>query len=420
MSGMFQSLSMFNYRLWFIGALASNIGIWMHRTAQDWLVLTELTDFDAVALGYMSALHFVPSLILMPVTGMISDRFDKRHVLIVAQALQGLLAITLATMTLLGVAEMWHMYIFAGALGLLTAFDQPARQTIVGFLVDDRSLNNAVALNMTSMHGARLVGPAVAGITVAAVGAGWAFVVNAIAIGCLLVALFSMRESEMRPHVAASARPKDFFMGFAYIAKRPDLRALFLMMTVFGLIAFNFGFSVTTLTAVAYDGDAFQLGLVSTGSALGGLIGSLLVARLAAPRWRVMAVAPLFYGAAWALAVAMPSFWWFVAIMPLAGLASQLLSITANTYAQVATEPSMRGRVIALYQGVQTGAAPFGAVMLGWLVAHFGPQWAIGAATALAGLIIGAIGFVFVLRSHRLRIHRTGWRGFSVELEPRA
>ncbi len=323
-------------------------------------------------------------------------------------------------MTLLGIAEMWHMYLFAGALGFVTAFDQPARQTIVGFLVDDRGLNNAVALNMTSMHGARLVGPAVAGITVAAFGAGWAFAINALAVGYLLFALYSMRVSEMRPHVPATTRPKDFFMGFVYIAKRKDLLTLFLMMTVFGFIAFNFALSITTLTAVTYEGNAFQLGLVSTGSALGGLIGSLLVARLAAPRWRVMALTPILYGAAWGLAVMMPSIWWFVAIMPLAGLFSQLLSITANTYAQVATEPSMRGRVIALYQGVQTGAAPFGAMLLGWLIAQLGPQLAVGAATAVAGLVITAIAFVFILSGNRVRVLRTAdRRRFTVRLEAR-
>lgn len=416
---MFQSLRVFNYRIWFFGALVSNIGAWMQRTAQDWLVLTELTDFDSVALGVMSALQFLPALVLMPVTGMISDRFDKRKVLLVTQSLQGLLAVALALVALLGVAELWHMYLFAGALGLCTAFDMPARQTIVGHLVDDRGLTNAVALNMTSMHGARLVGPAVAGLTVAAVGAGWAFAINAISFGAMLLALIAMRKDEIRRLERVSTRPSDFFKGFAYIAKRKDLLALSMMIGVYGFFGLQFALYAATLT-VEFGGDAFQLGLVSTGSALGGLIGSLLVARRAAPRWRYMAIAPLVFGAAWIAAVSMPSFWLFLLILPLSGLASQTYMITSNTYAQLATDHAMRGRVMAVYQGVQTGMMPFGAVTMGWMIAELGPRWAVGIASGLAGVVTAGIAIGFVLSGSRVLVRRvTDRRRYAIALEPR-
>lgn len=420
MAGMFESLAAFNYRVWFVGALVSNTGIWMHRTAQDWLVLTELTDFDAVALGYMSALHFLPALVLMPVTGMITDRFDKRQVLIVTQASQLLLATGLAVVTMTGVAAMWQMYLFALGLGLITAFDQPARQTIVGYLVEDRSLTNAVALNMTSMHGARLVGPAFAGVIVASAGAGWAFAINAVATAGMLVALFAMRRNEIRPQERVTTRPSDFFRGFSYVARRSDLRTLFIMIGIFGLVGFNFGLSITTLTAVAFEGDAFQLGLVSTASAIGGLFGSLLVARRAAPRWRQLAIAPIAYGFIWIVAVMMPEFWWFLLVMIPAGIASQLYLIPANSYAQLATDHAMRGRVMALFQGIQTGAAPFGALLMGWLIAELGPRLAVGIATGFAGFTVGGIAIAFILSTNRVLVRRAV-RGvhFTVALEPR-
>lgn len=419
MSSMFQSLGVFNYRVWFIGALVSNVGAWMQRTAQDWVVLTELTDNDALALGTISALQFLPALILMPVTGMITDRFDKRHVLFVTQGLQGVLAVLLAALTLSGGLEMWHMYFFAGALGLSTAFDNPARQIIVGDLVEDSALTNAVALNMSSMHGARLVGPAAAGLTVAAVGAGWAFAINAVSFGAMFIALLMMRRGEMRVRERVSMRPGDFFRGFGYVAKRKDLVALFAMMAFYGFFGLQFGLYAATLT-VAFDGDAFQLGLVSTGSALGGLIGSLFVARRPAPRWRYMAIAPLFFAVFWIAAVAMPDFWWFLAILPLTGLVSQTYMITANTYVQLSTDSSMRGRVMALYQGVQMGAMPVGAVVMGWMIAEFGSRWAVGVASGIAGVMTGGIAILFVLSGSRVLVRRAVKRGrFTMALVPR-
>ncbi|MGV8972115.1 MAG: MFS transporter, partial [Rhodoglobus sp.] len=170
MSAMFRSLKIFNYRLWFAGALVSNTGSWMQRTAQDWIVLTELTDHDAAALGITMALQFGPVLLLMPISGLIADRFDRRRVLMWTQAAQCALALGMGVLVIAGHAELWHLYAFALLLGVTTAIDAPVRQAFVSELVTDADLSNAVALNSTSFQSARLIGPALAGVLIAWIG----------------------------------------------------------------------------------------------------------------------------------------------------------------------------------------------------------------------------------------------------------
>src|SRR5690606_20712764 len=167
---MFRSLGIRNYRVWFLGALVSNIGAWMQATAQNWVVLTELSDNDATAVGVTMALQFGPQLLLVPISGAIADRFDRRRVLFITQSLLGLLALGLGLLLVLGHAELWHLYSFALALGIVNAFDTPCRQAFVSDLVDTSQLSNAVALNSASFNSARLIGPAVAGVLIAIVG----------------------------------------------------------------------------------------------------------------------------------------------------------------------------------------------------------------------------------------------------------
>lgn len=245
--------------------------------------------------------------------------------------------------------------------------------------------------------------------------------INAVSFGALLAALFMMRRDEIRHLDRVSTRPRDFFRGFVYVSKRPDLAALFLMMFVYGLLALNFALFAATLTAVTYEGTAFQLGLVSTGSALGGILGSLLVARTAYPRWRYMAMAPLCFAVFWVLAVSMPNFWLFLIVLPLTGIASQTYMITANTYLQVTTEHAMRGRVMALYQGVSMGTTPIGAPLLGWLISLLGPQVAVGIACAVAGIVTGGIALCYVFSRSSMRVERMPERRrFMITMVPRA
>ncbi|NLH71332.1 MAG: MFS transporter, partial [Brooklawnia sp.] len=189
----FRSLSLVNYRIWFAGALVSNIGTWMQRTAQDWIVLTQLSDDSAVAMGVVMALQFGPQVVLLPVTGLAADRLNRRKLLMVTQGAQGVLALGLGLITLTGLVQLWHVYVFALLLGITSAFDAPARQTFVGDLVGRDLLGNAVALNSASFNSARLIGPAVAGVLMAIVGAGWVFVINAVSFIAVLFSLGVMK-----------------------------------------------------------------------------------------------------------------------------------------------------------------------------------------------------------------------------------
>ena len=195
---MFRSLSVRNYRLWFLGAFVSNIGTWMQRTAQSWLVFDELTDHDATAMGVVMALQFVPQLVLAPYAGVLADRYDRRRILVVTQGAMALLAAGLGVLLLLGLAELPTVYVFALALGIVATFDAPVRQTFVSEMVPETHLSNAVALNSTSFNSARLIGPAVAGVLVAAVGTGWVFMINTLTFGAMIWAISLIDDARLR------------------------------------------------------------------------------------------------------------------------------------------------------------------------------------------------------------------------------
>jgi MFS family permease len=210
----FRSFAIRNYRLWFAGALVSNVGAWMQRVAQDWLILTELTDNDATAVGFSLALQFGPQLLLLPLTGLAADRISRRRLLVITQASMAVLALALGLLTVFGVVQLWMVFGFALALGVASAFDVPARQAFVGDLVPDDHLGNAVALNSTSFNIARLFGPAVAGLLVVAIGEGWVFLLNSTTFAGVIVALGLLRRAEFTPWVRSPKRPGAIRDGF--------------------------------------------------------------------------------------------------------------------------------------------------------------------------------------------------------------
>lgn len=218
----FRSLGIHNYRLWFIGALISNIGTWMQRTAQDWLVYDILTPQNASALGIVMALQLGPQLVIAPWAGLIADTVDRRKLLAITQIAMALLGIGLGLMVLLDVAVLWHVYAFALALGVVSAFDAPARQAFVSDLVRDDYLPNAVALNSASFNGARLIGPAVAGLLTAGVGPGWVFMINALTFGAMVYVLLVMRASELNSQPRQAPGKGRIREGFRYVRHRPD------------------------------------------------------------------------------------------------------------------------------------------------------------------------------------------------------
>src|SRR5579871_2601223 len=219
-AGIFRSLRGFNYRVWVTGAFVSNVGTWIQRTAQDWLVFTQLTHHDASAVGLVMALQFAPQLLLLPWTGFAADHFNQRQLLIATQATMGALALALGILTVTGAVQLWHVYVFAFLFGSAAAFDAPVRQVFVGQLVGDADLGNAVALNSTSFNAARMIGPAVSGMVIAAVGTGWAFLINGASFGAVLASLALLRRSELRPSPRAARTKGSFAEGFRYVWRR--------------------------------------------------------------------------------------------------------------------------------------------------------------------------------------------------------
>src|ERR1700748_2471036 len=244
--GTFRSLRNPSYRTWFLGSLASNIGTWVQRTAQDWLVLTQLTQHNATSLGAVMALQFGAHIVLLPVTGSAAGRFRPRRILIATQSAMFVLALTLGLLTLCGVVALSHVYAFALLLGCVTAFDAPASQTFVSELVGDKDLSNAVGLNSTSFNAARMVGPAIAGVLLASVGTGWAFMVNAASYLAVLAALWALRAHARHASARAAPKGQGFLEALRYVRQRPDLRAMFWMLFLIGTFGLNFTIFIST------------------------------------------------------------------------------------------------------------------------------------------------------------------------------
>src|ERR1700733_12241470 len=230
----FRSLKRPNYRLWAGAALVSNIGTWMQRIGQDWLVLTVLTNRNATAMGIVMALQFGPQLLMLPFTGYAADHFDRRKLLIATQSTMGALALGLGLLTLFGVVQLWEVDIFAFGLGCAAAFDAPARQTFVSELVGEADLSNAVALNSMSFNAGRLLGPAVAGSLIGVWGPGWVFIANAVSFAAVIASLNLLRVADLH----TGAKPKQtrggLADGFSYVRRRADLKALLLILFLVG------------------------------------------------------------------------------------------------------------------------------------------------------------------------------------------
>ncbi|MCU1411720.1 MAG: transporter [Rhodoglobus sp.] len=390
---MFRSLRIFNYRLWFAGALVSNTGAWMQRTAQDWIVLTELTDRDATALGITMALQFGPLLLLMPVTGLAADRFDRRRMLMWTQSIQCVLAFGLGVLVISGHVQLWHVYVFALLLGVCTAFDTPARQAFVSELVTDKDISNAVALNSTSFQSARLIGPAVAGVLIAWIGTGPVFIVNGASYIGVLLSLVLIRKSQLVPTPRLAKAKGQIRDGLRYVRGRKDILVVLVMVFLVGTFGFNFPIFISTMSTVEFGKGSAEFGLLSSVMAVGAVTGSLLAARRERVRFIVVVVASGAFGIVCAVAALSPSYLFFAIVLVLVGACSLTMMNTANAYVQTTTEPAMRGRVMALYMAIFAGGTPIGAPVVGLVANVWGPRWslAIGAASGILAALIAVI-----------------------------
>ncbi len=392
-AGTFRSLRSYNFRLWTGGALVSNVGTWMQRVAQDWLVLTQLTHHDATALGIVMALQFAPQLLLLPWTGLAADRLNQRKLLMVTQGTMGILALVLGALTLAGSVRLWHVYVLAFLSGSAAALDAPVRQTFVAEMVGDADLPNAVALNAMSFNAAQMVGPAVAGLLLAKTGIGWAFVLNGISFAGVLLSMSFFRRSELKATARAHRTGSGFVEGLRYVWGRPDLRAILVMLFLIGTFGLNFPIFISTMAVDVFHTDARGFGLLSSIMAVGTLSGSLLVARQARPRQAALLASAAVFGLGFVLAAFAPGYWWFAAALAVIGAAGLTFTNSTNSLMQLSTEPTMRGRVMALRVGVALGGTPIGAPTVGWVASHFGPRWAlgIGAAAGISAALVALL-----------------------------
>lgn len=390
-SGHFRALSNGNFRLWLTGTTVSNLGTWLQRTAQDWLVLTQLTHQDAAAVGVVMALQFAPQLVLLPWIGMAADIYDRRKLLMITQALMGLLALILGILTISGWVALWQVYVFALLFGCVSAFDMPTRQSFVFDLVGERHLPNAIALNSTSFNASRLVGPAIAGILIAALGTGWAFVANGLSFLGVLMSLFFLRTQHIHVSERGMSDSGGLFGGFRYISADADLRTMMIMLALIGVFALNSAIFISTMAVGVFHADAATYGLLSSVMAMGSITGALLAAGRERPHFSLLHRAAFLLAGACLCAALAPAIWLFGAALVVMGIAILTIMNGSTSLTQLLTAPAMRGRTMALRLGVTLGGTAIGAPILGGVVNLFGPRAALIVA-AVAVAVAGAIG----------------------------
>jgi MFS family permease len=337
------------------------------------------------------ALQFGPPVFLLPLAGFAADHLDRRRLLSTTQAAMGVLALALGILTVAGVVQLWHVYVFALLLGCITAFDFPARQTFVAELVVEADLSNAVGLNSASFNAARMIGPAIAGVLIATVGSGWVFIINAASFAAVLFSLSVLRLGELHPASRAPRTRGSLAEGFRYISKRPDLKAILLMLFLIGTFGLNFPIFISTMSVTVFHAGPGQYGLLTAIMGIGSVAGALLAARREQAHMSLLFAGAAIFGCGFALAAVMPNYALFGLTLVIIGVSAQTLTTTASSAMQLLTEPVMRGRVMAILFATALGGTMIGAPMVGWVADSFGPRWglAVGAASGFAAAGVG-------------------------------
>jgi MFS family permease len=416
LSPTFRALRIRNYRLYALGGLVSNTGTWMQRVAQDWLVL-QLHHGSAAeastALGLTTGLQFLPILLFSPYAGLVADRMSKRRLLQLTQAAMGAASLVLAVLALTDVVTTPMVFALAFAFGIGSAFDVPARQSFVSEMVGPDDLTNAVGLNSASFNLARVIGPAVSGVMIAALGSGvratgLVILLNGLSYLAVIAALQVMRAQELTP-VARAPRGKGMIRdGIRYVRGRPDLMLIMCAAFFAGTFGMNFQMTSALMATQVYDKGPGEYGFLGTTLAVGSLTGALLGARREGrPRQRLVVLAGLAFGSVEIALGLMPSYLTFALVTPVLGLCLLTMLNAANTTVQLSVSPAMRGRVMALYMMVVMGGTPLGAPVVGWVGATFGARWTLigGGAMTVLGVLLAVVVFHGVgrpLRSRRL------------------
>ncbi len=396
-----------NYRLFFSGALVSNTCTWMSRVAQDWLVLVELTNHSAKALGAVTGVQFAPALLLAPWAGALADRMPKRRLLAITQTTMLVTSLLQAALILTGAVELWHVFALAALQGVASALDAPARQAFVSEVVGSELLSNAIGLNSASFNAARMIGPGIAGVMIAGWGTGWVFVVNAATFLAILLALWRMDASALDPAPRASGRGR-VVEGLRYLRGRPDVLLILWVVFLFATFGLNFQMTTALMATMAFGQGPQEYGLLGSMMAIGSFAGALLTARRAAPRLRTIVLALLGFAVTSAAAALAPSYELFAVLLIPVGLSSLTVLPTANSLVQMSVDPAMRGRVMAVYLAIFFGGTPLGAPLIGWVGQAWGPRWTI-LVGSLAALVAAGSASMVVMRRDNIRL-RASWR----------
>jgi MFS family permease len=391
MASTFASLSVYNYRSWFIGALFGNTGTWMQRVAQDWIVLTLYTDNDAFAVGVITAIQFAPSLFITPFGGVLADRLNRRKVLLATQSAQAVLAFALGALMLTGHMNLVGMYIFAGLAGSVAGLEGPFFQTFVGQLVGPKLLANAVGLNSANFNAARMVGPAVAGWALAVWAPGWVFLVNGLSFVATVTALAVMRPAQFSPMPSAPREGGNLRAGLAYARKRSDIIAIFLVIAVVSCFGLNNQLTMGAMARVEFDRGAGDYGILGSLFAVGALLGSLLAARRPRPRVRLVLGAAMAFAVAQGFSAIAPTYQLYAASGVLVGFCTLTLITACNSTLQLSVPAQVRGRVMALYMVFFLGPTPVGSPFVGWVADAWGPRWSVGVGAIASALVAGAV-----------------------------
>ncbi len=411
MSPTFRALHNHNYRLYASGGLVSNTGTWMQRVAQDWLVVL-LAANDGIALGITTGLQFLPALLLSPYAGLIADRFPKQRLLQVTQSVMAGTALLLGLLAVTGTVEVWHVYVLALLFGIGSAFDAPARQSFVSEMVAPDDLSNAVGLNSASFNAARIAGPALAGLLIGVFGGGvtatgWVVLLNALSYAAVVLALRAMVVADLSVSPRPERRKGMIRDAVRYLRGRPDLMLILSVVFFAGTFGLNFQMTSALMATKVFEKGATEYGLMGSAMAVGSLAGALMAARRTRIRLRLVVGAALVFGAVEIVAGLAPSYLVFMLVAPMLGFTALTMITAANTTLQLATEPQLRGRVMALYLMVFMGGTPLGSPFIGWIGEMFGARWTLIAGGGLTILGVLAATVVFT-RGSGLRVRRVG------------
>jgi MFS family permease len=390
----FAALSIPNYRVYYGGQAISLIGTWMQMTAQAWLVLT-LTH-SSTTLGVVIGLQTLPVLLLGPYGGVIADRVDKRRLMIVLQSAMGVQALVLGLLTVTGVVRVWEIGLLAVVLGLNNAFENPARQSFMLEMVGSEHLRNAVSLNSVLVNTARVIGPAVAGILIATVGDGVSFLLNAASFVAVVGSLAALDRAALHPTTPSPRARGQLREGLRYVRSTPELAVPLLMMAAAGALTYEFQVTLPVMASRGLHAGATGFGFMTAAMGVGAVLGGLLVAARGKTGLRPLVIAATGFGIALALATLAPSLALELVALALVGWGSISFMSMGNSTLQLASEPSMRGRVMSLWFVAFQGSTPIGGPIVGWLMATAGARAGLGLATVTCFVV--ALGGLLALR----------------------